>query len=312
MTDDIILTSEHEFYYQTDGAVTARSLADSLVGLEGLIVESKSVISALLGGNPIQDIEVLINSVEIASYKDSIVVRLLLGKGRKLEKNIDELRKTLRLEQMDSKKVIGITIAGILVFLAWQAAKPDDPARIQINDSFNSIGSTANLSGEELRGIIEALVGKTRRQTLARKVSQLVNPDGVKSEGDITIDGNQNLKIPAAVVRTIPVQSALNDEPDLIEDLDDKQVVIRALDLDNHAKGWWAIIPDVSERRIAVHVDSKVEASKVPIGCYFHANITVIYSVNAKGEKKPKQCILRGLSYPTRENSQPSSTGLTP
>ena len=301
MTEDNILTSEHEFYYQTEGAVTARSLADSLVGLEGLVLESKSIISVLLGGEAIKDIEVLITSVEIASYKDMFSVRLLLGKGQKLEKNIEKLRKTLRLDKMDSKTVIKIAISGVILFVAYQQLKPEDPARIQITNSFNTIGATAGISGDDMRGVIETLVGKTRKQTLARRVSQLVNPDGVKSEGDITIDKDTNLKIPASVVRTIPVQAALNEEIDQIEDLNDKQVVIRALDLDNHAKGWWAILPDISERRLPIHVDSKVVAGKVPIGCYFHADVTVIYSINSKGEKKPKQYILRSLSYPAEK-----------
>jgi hypothetical protein len=303
MSDELrrLVTSEHQFYFKTTGLVTARSLADSLIGLEGVVLNSRGVIACLLGDGAIKEMEVLISGVTVASYKDDFIVRFCLGKGKALEKNIDALRKTLKLDRlgkMEAKHVIGIAMAGALAWVAWQAAKPDDPARIQIQNSFNTIGAEAQLSGDEMRGIIEALMSKPKQADMKRKVSQLIHPDGVVHDGSVIIDNNPNLAIPAEVVKSIPAKSADADADNPVADFEKQQMVVRAVDLDSSSKGWWAIIAEISESRLPLHLTPDVNPAKVPIGRYCDADVTVIYTVDRHGNKKPKQYILRKVHLP--------------
>lgn len=286
------ISTQHFLRYDTTSPVSARTLAESLLGLEAIVADSKPVISYLLGDQYVKDIDVLITKIEIGSYNDSFIVRLVFGKGRAGEKRIEDLRKALKFDKMDPKKAVGLAIAAAILYVAYQYAKPGEPARIQIENSFNQIGTGTNLSGEDIRGIIEGLLGQPRRADLKKQVSRLLHPGGGKHEGTIQLDNDPLLVIPKEAISSVPAIAVADVEEDPIADFPNTQIVVRAMDLDSASKGWWAIVPSLSDSRVQVHLVPGINPNKVPIGRYFQADVTVTYAIGKNAVRKPKNYLL--------------------
>lgn len=287
-TASIPISTPHVFHFDAQGLVSPRALAESLLGLEGVITSSKQVISCLLGTAYVTEIDVRITKIEIGSYKDSFVVRLVLGRGKALERNIEKIRKTLKLSQMEPGKVIGIALTAVIVYVAYLWAKPEDPARIQIENSFNQVGSAANLTGEELRTLVDAVLSPGKRSELSRQTSRLLHPQGSRNTGTVRVDDDPLLMVPQEVIKQIPPASLEEPDEDIIESLPNAQMVVRAADLDSATKGWWGIIPGVSERRVHLNLLPTVDPAKVPIGKYFQCDVTVTFRIDAQGARRPR------------------------
>lgn len=287
----IPITTNHLLHLDCDKPVSPRSLAEALLGLEGVVMESRPMMSCLLGGQFIKEIQIEIQQIEIGSYKEMFSVRFLFGRGRAMERKIDEIRKDLRLDKMNPKAVVGVAVAAAILFAAYEYAK-EEPARIQIENSFNQIATGTNLTGEELRELVSALLSPTQQASIRKATSKMVHPGGTPSGGTLTIDENPKLQISAEVIQEIPATPPEMEQDEPIEDVTDVQMVVRAADLDNPEKGWWGIIPDKGDTRVRVHVMPGVGIDKIPFGKYFQADVTITYSVSRAGNRKPKQYFL--------------------
>jgi hypothetical protein len=302
----ILFSSEHTFFYDTREPVTARSLADSLIGLEDLIERSAPLLEQLLGGIKIKDVRVEFTSIQVGSYKENLIVRIFCGKGRAMEKKIEEFRKAFKLDSMGPKTVAAVAVGTLILYVAWQQLKPGDPARIHIENSFNSFGSELNLTGEEVKGIIEATMG-TKKAQIQRDVSRITNPGGVKHKGSITLDNQESLQIPDTILDYVPVGKGEIEEVDPIEEVADVDMIIRAGDLDSPDSGWAAIIPSIKDARVPLHVSRDVNRDKLVFGKYMKANVTIVYRTVSGGRRIPRRYILTKHIEP---DSPPAPVGL--
>ena len=289
------MQSEHQFYYQTDAPVTARMLADSLLGLEGVVEKSGHILRRLIPDVGRLDAEVLIQSIELGSIDEKFLVRLIFGKGKAGEKKIEALRKTLGLKNMDSKKIIGFAIALAIAYAAYLylQKKPDPALNVHIENSFNTIGAEMNMSRDEALALVESAI--TNKEELKKHVVKLIHPSSDEKSGHISLDNNPALSISHEVIKAVPLKYDQTDAEEPIQDFQNIQIVVRAADLDKVTQGWAAIIPEISDSRLPVHVMAEIDVNKVPIGKYFRGNITVVYKVDKNGNKTPKRYLLSAI-----------------
>lgn len=290
MTTPFIET-EHFFYYDTKNPATASSLAESLLGFEGIVKRSTAVLSRVLDV-PIKDTEVLITSFEFGSYKENFIFRFLFGKGRAAEKNLEKLRNQLGIQNMDLKKVAAVVVTGAVLYAAYRfLPSAPTPATIHIENSFNNLGKEIGLSKDELIALFDATIRNP--DELKKHVSKLAHPGATPHGGTITLDNNPALSIPADVVSVIPPGYTKDDVDEPFKDFDGIQIVIRAIDLDRPATGWAGIVPTISDRRLPVSLADGLDPATVPAGKNTDADVTVIYKVDKNGNKEPKRYLLR-------------------
>lgn len=291
-----VLASDHLFYYSSEAEVSATALADSLIGLQGVVERAAEIFGRLLDDAKIKDVQVLITSVEAGSYKENFFVRIIFGKGRKLEANLEKLRKTLKLdEKMDSKKWLALSFLAVLAYGAWLFAPKDSPASITITNSFNNIGREVNMTGDQVQALVAAVL-EGKNEATKRAVVKLVNPEGQRHSGEITIDGHDNLTIPQQALQHIPLkyEKPEADKPD--KKLKGVMLTVRAIDLDYPSKGWAAIIPDVSDRRLVLELAPTLKPEQIPLNKYIYADVTITYKKTARGEDLPAKYILHSFS----------------
>ena len=287
--------SSHEFYFKTSADVTPLSLADNLIGLDGVLRRSGDVIGKLLGAR-VSDVEILLESVELNSYKDNFLFRLTFGKGRAAEKKLDELRKKIGVDEMSPKTMIA---AVVLVAVAWAAMrfagpKPEPAVTMHIENSFNAGSEKLGVTRDELVAILDATLGK-RAEDVKKHVVKMAHPDGQEEGGEIVFDGEESLKVPKEIITVIPASYEKAEPKSRDVDYIKRDITIRALDLDRPGAGWWAIAPDVAERRLPLSIGAEVDPNKVPIGKTQSADFTVTWKREKSGEETPSRILLHRI-----------------
>lgn len=288
-----LIESEQYFYYDTKNLISATSLAESLKSYDALVRRSSVVIGRALGVR-VKETEIFVTEISIGSYQDTLLYRLICGKGRAGEKKFEEIRKAIGLKNMDTKKIIALLIAGAVLYTAWQfIPEKKTPETIHIENSFNNIGTELGLSRDDLF----RLYGSSFKnpEELKKIVSRLTHPGDVVHEGSMTFDKDGTVKVDANALAVIPSGYVSNEGEEPFKDFTSIELEIRAVDLDRPDAGWAGIIPSVSEKRLPVAVAEDISPAAVPVGRIFEGDVTVIYRITAKGERMPKRYMLRHI-----------------
>lgn len=289
------ISQSHTFYFNSDGPITALSLADNLRGLDGISKASTKVIGKILNVD-ISGSQLLIEQVSLESYKDSFIFRLVFGKGRKGEQKLEKFREALKLSDMNPRTLAQFSLAGAVVWGGWHVANAykqeegNAEAHYHFENSFNTIALQADIEPEAAKEIFEQAV--KNQEQLKKDVVRLTRPGGHLLQGAITFDDNPSLSLPAEAIAAIPPKYEAPDRHDPEKHFKDIQIIVRALDLDTSSRGWWAIVPEVSESRIPMEIDDEVNPATLPAGKLFHAEITITYKADRHGEKKASKVYL--------------------
>jgi hypothetical protein len=286
------LTTEHQFVYDTQGPVTAKMLAESLLGLEGVAKSSGFILKKLVPGLKLRDTEVLISSIELGSYKDNFIIRMVFGDGETAEKKIEDLRKTLRLDSMTPKRLIVLVMLGVIIYVAYicGSSKKVPP---HVEESFAKISAEFNLNQQQLTDLIKSAI---QDDEVKKSVIRLVHPDGATNNGTIVIDGQHDLAVTSDVVKLIPSKFVKADDTQKSDDLENVLMIVRAVDLDKANVGWAAVVPSVSTNRIQMQVLGDVDRNKIPVGKNFYGNVTVLYGAAKDGTVFPRRYILSAIT----------------
>ena len=281
-------TTQHTFYFSSKGLITARSLADNLIGLDGIAHSAARLIEGIVDVR-IKDTEVLLES-----YKDYFVFRLLFGSGEAAERKLEKFRTSLKLKNMSAENMARLALFAVISYGAWKLynAQPHsgNDAAVHFENSFNNMAVEIGMDRDQVIALIEKSIPNP--EPLKKDVLKIARPDGQHLSGDIVIDADPNFTVPRQVVDTLPEKYELSDAEVPEKDFMNIQLVVRALDLDNPERGWWAVVPDVFDKRLPVSVDGDLDPAIIPVGKYFRADIRVLYKIKRNGEKSPKRVLL--------------------
>jgi hypothetical protein len=237
--------------------------------------------------------EIFIQSIELGSYKENFAVRLIFGEGADAEKKIDELRKFLRLDAMSAKTLVGFVIAAALGYGAYLFLRPGEPKPIHIENSFNSFGKDLNLDGDQVIALFEAAI--KNKEDLKKDVVRVFHPAGTDKTSEIYVDKKPNLTITREVIAQVPKDYAKPEPDETFEVVSDAPLIIRALDLDDPEKGWAAILPELSEKRMPIEITSEIDILKIPVNKIIYGDVEVLMRKDAKGKKQIKRYTLKSL-----------------
>lgn len=287
--------SAHQFYFKTTAEVTPLSLADNLVGLDGVLRRSGDVLGKILGLK-VDEVEILLQSVELNSYKDSFVFRVFFGKGAAAEKKLDEIRKKLKLDNMDTKAMIGAIMVAVMAWAAWRFVGPEPEPKVQIHieNSFNNASEKLGITKEDLLKALDSTLGRSPEE-VKKNVVKLAHPAGQEEGGEIVIDESDSLVIPEEIINAIPTTYEKAEPTERDQDYIKKDIAIRALDLDRPGSGWAAIAPDIHDGRLPLSIGEEVDPAKVPVGKVQSGDFTVTWRRDKTGKEKPLRIVLHRL-----------------
>lgn len=249
--EDGIWNTKHIFYFNSKSAITAKSLADNLMGLDGIGNAAVKLIEKVIGIKAVEH-ELLIESVALESYKDQFWFRIIFGQGKKAEEKLEKFREHLKLKDVDGSTIARFAIAGSILYGCYLINQQNNKgkdleltrrAETHIENSFNNMAVSIGMSGDEMKAAYETTV--RNKEQLKKDVMKIARPDGQKLAGKILIDGDENFAIPDEIIESLPdkYEKTELDKPE--QEFPKIEISLRAIDLDKPESGWWALVPDL-------------------------------------------------------------------
>lgn len=282
------------FYQRFEGEVTAAMLADSLIGLDGMVRHTADFLERYLDVR-IRGSETLVTSVQFGSLEETLLFRFFFGKGRVGAKKFEEFRAAVGIKNMEAKHLVGLALSAVALFGVgyWMRGRANAPTTIHIENSFNNISEGLQLSHEELLALLKATIKDP--EELKRNTVRMVNPDGKRHGGEIVINGEEQTTLPKEVLEVVPekYEKEVADEP--VKIFPKSDVSIRAMDLDKPERGWWAIAPEITDRRLPILLEPGIDPLSIPYGKLIKADLLLTYKVDRHGNRSPKGLVLKRL-----------------
>lgn len=292
-----------QIYYSNKELVPLREIADSLIALENVIKQSPDVLERLFPGTKISGVEVFLNELRSDSIWEDVVIKFIFGSQAKFDQIIADTRSKIGLELLSQKPKLlsAIILAMILsggVYYIGKYKSDSTEQRITIEGNNNTViavgAGLLNMPPEEFRNAIDTAVKD--KDKLARDAAKIIMPAKRDVGAHIKFNNDEQLQVTDDSVKAIP-RHVIEPEPEeFIEEIEDAEIIIRAADLDSYKRGWAVVVPALSDRRVRLQIDSRIDAEFLMLHPHLKGNITVVMTYDNDKKKIPKLVFLKELS----------------
>lgn len=305
------LTTSHRIFYSNENPIPVTEIAESLLALERVIKASPEVLERLFPGVKIDKVEVFIKKIESGSLLEDFIVKFFFGDQVAFDDFIKKLRKKTGMEKLqeDNKTLSVIILALILLGGAYGLSKiPSDPKNQTTIEANNNViinlgAGMIEMSPDDFRAIIETSVKS--KKNLAQDAIKVIMPAKKDQRASITFDDDPQTSLTAETIRAFPryVPSDATDE--IIRDYKNISVIIRATDLDSLKKGWAAVVPEVSDKRVPLQLDPNIDPNYLSSNPSVFGDVTVIFKTNGDSVEIPRKYFLRTITKLPIEDANP-------
>ena len=180
-----------------------------------------------------------------------------------------------------------MTLMGGAYYYGKTKAGSDNKNTLEANNNvvINIGADFDEMKAAEFRSAVEA--GVKDKDKLTKNAVRFVKPAKRDPEAHIRFDNEKKLQINPETVKAMPGHITEPEPEETVEDHDRVEFIIRAVDLDSHRKGWAAIIPDISERRVKLQLDPHIDGELLMQHPAAIANVTAIFRYDEEGKKVP-------------------------
>lgn len=270
---ELILESSHELYYSNKNHISIPDLVKSLNGLNGIAKHLPAVLKAIYGIE-IQGSSVLISKVEAGSLWQDFLIALHFENKKEFEKAVKKFGE----DHPVLKNVITVLIAAVAMWAMFEAASRvnGDTTNIEANNNviINIGAGEVGMTPEGLKSVLDSAIKD--KDAVARSSLNLIAPAKSDPEASLKFGGPNEytqLEISAESIQAAP--SVLQEIIEKREaHIDNAIISVRAIDLDNRAKGWFGLI-NGETRRLPIALDPTVNAEEIHGTIY--ADIVLMY-----------------------------------
>lgn len=306
------ITLPHQISYDFDGKATVEEVARSLIANERLTRDAVAIFAGCFPGLVVEDTKIQVVSISQASpLKEILAAAVILAFQEDLEQEVPDLIQKLMgvniPDQYDTLVTVFVMIAAIYGAsylhnrfsrkgLSSQKALPREYDRL-----IKVAGDYIHVSEETVKGSVERRLGKSRRQGVAKAARDFFAP--AQRHNARSINAGESLAIPKDAIDEVPTDIDIEYfEPEQDSySLENTEVFFQAHDINRQKKGWAAIIPEASEKRISLHIDPSIDIEKLFTKRSVLANVIIFAQKNEMGEYEPKLYYLQSLSGPPTE-----------
>lgn len=296
------LTTKHKIYYSNKRHVPIADIAESLLALEGIIKQSPNVLEHMFPGTKIQGVEIYLSELKSGSLYEDVIVKFIFGDQKKFDDFIANVRERCGLDNLNSNNKL---LSAILVVMALtggayylgKSKNIDTPGKNVIENNINIVinsgADMVQMEPSEFRSIIEESIEDKDR--LSKDSIKFIKPAKRDNDADITFDNDPDTAVTKESVKVMPRFLTEPENEEAIEDFDETEVVIRAIDLDSYRRGWAAIVPTISNKRVKLQLDPHINSEDLMQHPTLLGSITVIFKYDESGNKIPSLYFLREI-----------------
>lgn len=302
--------------YNIDRPLRVEDVIASLEGLSKLLPGTLPFLRAYDKKHGPTSVECYVRAVKQGSLYDDIVTRFVFPTQEALQAWLKAVNEKLGFEAMGKRYPVFTPffklalIAGAIYGLKYTGVFGGDTIDASRQNILEAGAQAIIAEGNVTIGLppetLERLFKETQKKKYASAASTFVRPSktgAAPSSIDLIGEGEEATRLlEADEVAAIP--SSFDDEEDttpLTQELENTELKIRACDLDQLNKGWFAIVPAVSDRRLPIRFPQGFDHSGLGTGDY-HANVTLEYVRKADGDRTYKQINLRAIRPNTPTN----------
>ncbi len=257
----LTLSFRHNIFYSNHGPIPASQVAEALLALDRIVQRSPKIFQKLAPGSSLPKVQLYVEKLTEGSLAEDVFVSFFFGSKAKMDRTIKAWRKTLGIDLNTKSGVLRAIIIGLILVGGYAAINYLSPSKpsIQIQDSviINVAASDLKMTPDDLVKVIESSV--TRQKALAKDAAKFLSPAKKDPKAIVRFDSKQELTIPSDFIAAIPENtSSLDDEK--VKLVQHAEIHLRASDLDSSDKGWAAVIPSESQRRLRLELSPEINA----------------------------------------------------
>lgn len=299
---ELTLSFDHSIYYTNHELIPAHEVAEALLALDRMVHRAPQALRALLPGTSTVKMELFVKRLQSGSLTEDVTIKLLFGSKRQMDRTLKRFREKYGIN-LTSKSGVIRTILFTLIILGgayaghralMAAAKPT--VEISHNTIINIGAEELHLTADELVKIIAAAV--PNKSQLAHDAVSVVKPAKREGQAEIRIDGNQSeLKISAEEVANFPAE-VHTDKTEESEQREHVEIHLRANDLDNTERGWAAVVPTVTARRLRLELAPAINADDLFGKKEIRGTVEIIRRKDANGRLQLRAYRLEAIDPP--------------
>jgi hypothetical protein len=296
------LVTGQSIYYSNKNHLPLEDVAESLLALKSIIEVTPFVLERLSPGLSIQRTHVFVNEVKAGSLWEDLIVKFVWGNQEKLNQDITELRSELKVDSLLNNRLLIGTIIGALVtggglYLLKKFSGSEEQKQIlQANQNIFIVSGAAQagVSEDQFKSILDTAILKNPQ--VAKDAVRVVRP--AKREGDVSIVFNRDSssEIGNRAIKAMPSNAPEEEQLETVEDYENVEIQIRAIDLDSTKRGWAAVVPSVASRRTKMHLDPHIKLTDLLGKTAIKGDVTVVFRSDDVGTRVPVLIFLRDIS----------------
>ena len=307
-------TLEFEFCvrYNIQRPVRVADVIDSLNGLSQLLPTTLPILRGYDTYHAPKGIDCRVKSVEEGSLLDTLLTVFFFDSEEDARQWVRSIKRKTGIEVMDKKlPLLAPIIKGVVVVGgAWlighymasgETIEDDHSNLITLQENATAIIQTGsgvlNISERQFRKQIEKAAKKV---SIAKAACTFVKPARDNSEAvaisfdDEPIDTIDTSCLNADVISAMPEIRQVGISEVMTQELERTELRIRACDIDYADKGWFAVVPAVSDKRLKLIMGEGVDRSRLALGVY-QAHVTLKYTITEEGDRKYKSVTLNAI-----------------
>ncbi len=285
---------DHQVTYDIKGNASVADVANSLLANERLMRYAGIILEDCIDGFKVESIDVKVSKVTHNSpLAEALIGILIVAYQRDLVKEVPPIiEHFLGVKVSDKyKTIVTVLSMAIAIYGASAAAKAVFPDKETTNLD-KEYKALTYIAGDYI-SMPQARIEHSISTNLSGPIKQQVKKTGIdffrpsKKEG-VEILGPMGLKISKEAVQETPSDFDMSLEDDLEQyPLQDVIIEIRAQDKDRKKQGWYAVINDVTEKRLKMQIYPTIDPNSIFGRDSIKGDVIVVNKKNTDGSYQP-------------------------
>jgi hypothetical protein len=285
----------HEVLYRLDRPVAVADVVEALLGTEQLLRESGPVLADLISGLTVEQVRISVRHISQESpLRTALFAAIVFTYQKDLEKAVPAIAEQLGLHITAAHHTIITLLFCLLLFygaesIYTQVSKKAFSKRIreQFDSTAKELSAECGISEEKIKGILEKRYGKSRIRVLAQSALSFFRPSKQENNAPISIGGKF---IDSETVAEVPndAQIAAAEVPEIARPFKNVTIELHAQDMDRSKRGWAAIVPEVSPRRLRMEIFPPVRPEQIYTKPKIRGDIMLVSNKKPDGTYEPR------------------------
>lgn len=289
-----VYSATHAVYYNTEQPVPIDQVIAALQALEGLLKDVPRVVEGLTK-TEIHRSEIFVEKIESGSLTEKVFIKFFFKDQEGLDRFIEKISEN----KVMKNTIIAVALGALATYgVMWASSmmKGSAPNITANNNVIINIGAgEVKMTPEEFRAVVEAAV--INKQATAKNALKFIEPARLDPNSTVQIQG-ADLERPLVITKeSISEAPKKLDLPrnELIEDIKEVEVHLRASDMDSKKTGWAGSIPGITDR-VKIELDPVVSEAEIFGKTKIMADVTLISTIKSGArEYAPSTIFIRKI-----------------